>query len=145
MIRYALACPQGHAFESWFRSSGDFDAQEKGRLISCPVCGAADVTKQIMAPQVARTDLAPEASAPAMALMDEPAQQMRAMIAELHRQLATSSEDVGTKFAEEARKIHYGETDERAIHGHATGEEAQALAEEGISFLPVPSLPDERN
>ena len=156
MIRYALACEAGHAFESWFRSSDDFDAQAARGLVACPHCGSAKVLKQIMAPQVARTDLArtdparAETGSPVtqdrpVALIDPEAQALRAKIAELRAHLVANSEDVGTKFAEEARKIHYGESEQRSIRGHASAEDARALIEEGVEFLPIPSLPDERN
>lgn len=143
MIRYALACQKGHAFESWFRSSDDFDAQTLRKLVSCPVCGATEVQKQIMAPQIARTDLA-QAETP-VALLDDDQRKIRALIADIHQHLKQNSEDVGASFADEARKIHHGETEARAIHGKATGEEVRALAEEGVGFLPIPVLPDERN
>lgn len=148
MIRYALACDNGHEFDSWFRSSDDYAAQAKRGLIACPACNSPRVEKQIMAPQVARTDReeAPAPAAPGpVALIDEAAQEMRRNIAELRAHLDAHSENVGAKFAEEARKIHYGEREARTIHGQASGEDAKALIEEGIPFLPLPSLPDERN
>lgn len=146
MIRYALACDNGHDFDSWFRSSDDYAAQAKRGLIACPVCHSPRVEKQIMAPQVARTDReeAPAAPGP-VALIDEAAQEMRRKIAELRAHLDANSENVGARFAEEARKIHYGEREARTIHGRASGEDAKALIEEGIPFLPLPPLPDERN
>ncbi|MCA0422045.1 MAG: DUF1178 family protein [Proteobacteria bacterium] len=144
MIRYALACDSAHAFESWFRSSDDYEAQVARSLVSCPVCGSVQITKQVMAPQVARTDAEmPPAETPA--LMDQRATAIRRMIGDLHRYLAENSEDVGPRFADEARKIHYGESEERVIHGKTTGKEAEALVEEGISILPLPALPDERS
>ena len=145
MIRYALACEAGHGFESWFRSSEDFDAQDTRGLVSCPRCGSSRVQKQIMAPQVARTDKGDARPSGAVALVDPEAQTLRQKIAALRAELTANSEDVGTRFAEEARKIHYGESDQRSIHGRASGEDAKALLEEGVSFLPLPDLPDERN
>lgn len=148
MICYALACDAGHGFDSWFRSSDDFDMQTARGLVNCPHCGSAHVLKQIMAPRLARTDRnepAALAEATPVALVNEKAQALRAMVAEFRKQLATNSEDVGGRFAEEARKIHYGEREARTIHGQATGEEAKALAEEGVGFLPLPVLPEERN
>ena len=152
MICYALACEAGHGFESWFRSSDDFDAQAKRGLVACPVCNSVKVQKQVMAPRLARTDRAEVPEAPAIAdeaapvaLVDDKARALRALIGEFRKQLAANSEDVGSAFAEEARKIHYGESEERSIHGQATAKEAQALAEEGVGFLPLPMLPDERN
>ena len=151
MIRYALACEAGHDFESWFRSSDEFEAQDARGLVSCPVCGSARVQKQIMAPQVARTDhersAASAAPAPAgdVALINPEAQELRQKIAELRAHLIANSEDVGEKFADEARKMHYGDAEERSIYGKATGEDAKALIDEGIGILPIPGLPDERN
>lgn len=156
MIRYALACEAGHGFDSWFRSSEDFERQDARGLVMCPVCGSARVTKQIMAPQVARTDHerpdhertgagAPQAESEAAALIDPQAQEVRRKIALLRAHLLANSEDVGEKFADEARKMHYGDTEERAIYGKATGEDARALIDEGIGVLPIPGLPDERN
>lgn len=151
MIRYALACEAGHGFDSWFRSSEDFDAQDKRGLVSCPMCGSAKIAKQIMAPQVARKDrdavivAAPPETGQNVALVDPEAQALRQKIAELRAQLFANSEDVGQKFADEARKIHYGESEQRTIHGQASSDDARALIEEGIDFMPVPMLPDERN
>lgn len=144
MIRYALACDSGHDFESWFRSSDDYDAQSARGLVSCPACGSSRIAKQVMAPQVARTDAAAQDQQP-VALVDPRAEALRTMLREMHRFLAQNSEDVGQRFADEARKIHYGESDERLIHGQTTGEEAHALIEEGIPVMPLPVLPDERN
>ena len=149
MIRYALACDNGHDFESWFRSSDDFAAQDKRGLVACPYCNTSQVKKQIMAPQVARKDRADTAADPApagdVALLDNAAGDLRRKIAELRAYLDANSENVGPKFAEEARKIHYGEVEARSIHGQTSSEDAKALIEEGVTFLPLPVLPDERN
>jgi hypothetical protein len=154
MIKYALQCDKGHSFESWFPSSISFDTQAKRGLVDCPVCGSSRVEKQIMAPSVrSKGPAAPdiEIATPAaepdqpVALMGEHAQKLRAMMRELHAHVTANTEDVGAKFADEARKIHYGETEERAIRGRATAEEAEALHDEGIGFMPLPTLPEERN
>lgn len=149
MIRYALACDSGHGFDSWFRSSEDFEQQDGRGLVTCPLCGSSRVAKQIMAPQVARTDHERSAGDPApsgdVALINPEARQLRQKIAELRAQILASSEDVGEKFADEARKMHYGDAEERSIYGKATSEDAKALVDEGISVLPIPGLPDERN
>ena len=144
MIRYALACEAGHGFESWFRSSDDFDAQVARGLVACPACGSLTVAKQVMAPQVARTDK-DEAAPPLPVLVSPEEQALRQRIAELHQHLKAHSEDVGQRLAEEARKIHYGDSDARTIHGQASLDDARALVEEGVPFLPLPALPDERN
>ena len=150
MIRYALICDNGHDFESWFRSSDDFDLQRRRRLVECPVCASVQVGKQIMAPTIARTDrpagpVATHEPADPVALIDPEHEAMRRRITDLHRQLTQNSDDVGPRFAEEARRIHYGESAPRQIHGRATGEDARAMIEEGIPVLPLPPLPDERN
>lgn len=157
MIRYALLCDSAHEFDSWFPSSDSFEEQAARGLVSCPVCGSVHVERGIMAPAVARTDradampgraLAPAAGssvpAPAapVALLSEKEAALRAMIAELHRQVREHAEPVGKRFAEEALKIHHGESEERPIYGEASLEDARMLQDEGVSFLPLPRLPD---
>lgn len=132
MIRYALTCEAGHAFESWFRDSGAFEAQVKAGQVVCPHCGSAEVSKQIMAPAVAVHEAPSDA-------------ELRTLVRALHTRVKESSEDVGEDFAAEARKIHYGEADERAIHGQASLGEAKELLDEGIAVLPLPPLPEEKN
>ncbi len=155
MIRYALHCDKAHDFESWFPSAASYDDQRKRRLVTCPVCGSHRIDKALMAPQVARKDRAPEpvpapapmpAAAQAPVAMVSPAEQeLRAKIRELREHLTRNSDHVGDRFAEEARKIHYGETEHRSIFGSATPDEARELHEEGIEFHPLPVLPDDRN
>jgi hypothetical protein len=158
MIRYALVCQQGHQFESWFQDSAAYDKQAKRGLVSCPHCGSAKVEKAIMAPRLSatakkrgKTIETPEAtSAPApasapVAMISPQEQEIRAKLKELRDHLVKNADDVGAKFPEEARKMHYGETEHRSIYGVATPEEAKELSEEGIEFHPLPSLPDERN
>lgn len=141
MIRYALACEAGHAFESWFRDSDAFEKQAEAGLLSCPHCGSTRIAKQIMAPAVAMRE---EKPAP-FAMMGEKEREMRALLRAFHDHLSANAEDVGSAFAEEARKIHYGESDERAIYGVASLPEVRELSEEGIPVMPVPRLPDEAN
>jgi hypothetical protein len=148
MIKYALACEQAHEFESWFPSSEAFEAQRKRGCVTCPFCNSANVEKQIMAPSVARTDKAPEAPAPEakqVAVLSEKEREIRAALRALREHVMKNSEDVGKGFVEEARKMHYGETEERSIHGEADLAEARALLEEGIDVLPLPVVPDDRN
>ncbi len=156
MIKYALHCDKAHAFESWFPSASSYDEQRKRKLVTCPVCGSHRIDKALMAPQVARKDRVPEAPAavpapmpeapaPQVAMVSPAEQELRAKIRELREHLTKNSDHVGDKFAEEARKIHYGETEHRSIHGSATPEQAQELHEEGIEFHPLPVLPDDRN
>lgn len=144
MIRYALRCASGHGFESWFRDSAAYDDQAASGLLSCPHCGEARIEKQIMAPAVALKEDAALVAQP-IAMMGEKDREMRAKLRAFHQHLKANAEDVGGGFAEEARKIHYGESDERAIYGVATPPEAQALHDEGIAVLPLPHLPEEAN
>ena len=157
MIKYALQCDGGHGFESWFPDSAGYDRQRKRGLVDCPVCGSTKIEKQIMAPNVrlgpavAETSpadvpaAAPAPSDPAFVLASEQASKLRAMIRELHAHVTANTEDVGARFADEARKIHSGEADDRAIRGRASLEEAIELHEEGIGVLPLPPLPEDRN
>lgn len=143
MIRYALRCIAEHAFESWFRDSASYESQEKAGLLACPHCGSAEVTRQIMAPSVAIRDGGTERQP--VAMMGEKDAETRKKLRAFHAYLAANAENLGANFAQEARRIHYGEADERAIYGVATLPEAEALADEGIPVLPVPGLPDEMN
>ena len=161
MIRYALICDKSHEFESWFQSSDAFTKQAKRGFVACPACGSTKVEKALMAPRLKRTDKskgrepvptietpAPESPAPAnvpVAIMSNEEKQFRAKLKELRDHLTKNSDNVGKKFADEARKMHYGEIEHRSIYGEASPDEAQALDEEGIAFHPLPILPDERN
>ncbi len=163
MIRYALRCAGGHAFESWFASSGAYDSQRRRKLVSCPVCDSHEVEKALMAPKVARqrggkavadapevaestaqTDpaVASEAASPLMMTQER---ELRAKLKELRDHVVANADNVGGRFPEEARKMHYGETEHRAIYGRATPGEAKSLAEEGIEVMPLPVLPGDRN
>jgi hypothetical protein len=161
VIQYALACDKGHTFESWFQNSVAYDKQAKRKLIECPMCGSAKVEKAIMAPRLARKDKSTsialrEEAASALADTTTPDSSPVAMISpqehefrkklkELRDHLTANADNVGKKFPEEARKMHYGETEHRSIYGEASAEDAKELHEEGIAFHPLPVLPDERN
>jgi len=150
MIRYALVCAEGHAFESWFQNSTAYDRQARQKLVTCPICGSAKVEKQVMAPRVAgaRKRKEPAASAPdktPVAMMSPQEQELRKKLKDLREHLTKNADYVGQKFPEEARKMHYGEIDHRSIYGEASPDEAKKLHEEGIEFHPLPVLPDERN
>ncbi len=151
MIKYALACEQAHEFESWFPSSDAFETQRKRGFVTCPFCNSAKVEKQIMAPSVARTDKAPapmpaaEAAPQAVAVLSERERQLRDALRALRDHVMKNSENVGKGFVEEARKMHYGEAEERSIYGEADLAEARALLEEGIEVMPLPTIPDDRN
>lgn len=134
MIRYALACAGGHAFEAWFASSADYDEQAAQGLVECPFCASREVRKQIMAPAVTgvrRRGRETEPS-PLAALAAEAAARLRAHV-EAH------FEDVGDAFAREARAIHAGESEARGIYGRASAEEVRELVAEGAPVAPLPA------
>lgn len=134
MIRYALTCTKGHAFDSWFQSADAFDKLLTSDMVSCAVCGSHEVSKSIMAPQISTAE-AP-LSAPA-----SPAEQA---LKELRDKVEANSEDVGNNFATEARAMHDGEVPERAIYGQAKVEDAKALVEDGIPVVPLPFGPNRK-
>ena len=145
MIRYALQCDRGHAFESWFQNSSAYETQVKRKLVNCPACGSADVEKAIMAPQIvgkktpvaekppaASTDVATPGSTPL--LMSEE-RELRAKLKELRDHIVKTADNVGERFPNEARKMHYGDIEHRPIYGEASSDEARALIEEGRNHL----------
>ena len=141
MIRYNLICKNGHGFEGWFQSSAAYDEQRKLRKVRCPECNSGKVDKQIMAPNVGKKGDRPQTP-------QQPAAAGQAAALEKLKELQTfvqsNFDNVGDKFAEEARKIHYGETEERGIYGQTTDKEAKELADEGVPFakLPLPRKTD---
>lgn len=141
MIRFALICEHEHEFEGWFRSNDDFDMQKKRGFVDCPSCGSHKVQKALMAPAVS-TARKQETIALAMG---EAQKQALAQLKAMAEKVRENVDYVGDKFAEEARKIHFGESDPRGIYGEATLDEAKSLAEDGVEFMPIPSFPDERN
>jgi hypothetical protein len=156
MIRYNLRCEQGHAFESWFQSSSAYETQEKRKLVNCPSCGSAKVERAIMAPQIvskkARETAAPapaastDVTAPAStSLMMAQERELRAKLKELRDHIVKNADNVGERFPNEARKMHYGDIEHRPIYGEASPEEARSLIEEGVEVSPLPVLPDDRN
>jgi hypothetical protein len=158
MIRYTLRCDHGHAFESWFQSSTAYEAQEKRKLVSCPVCGSAKVERAIMAPQIvskkardsaasapaAATEVAANAPASTPLLMAQE-RELRAKLKELRDHIVKTADNVGERFPNEARKMHYGDIEHRPIYGEASPDEARSLIEEGVEVTPLPVLPDDRN
>ena len=136
MIKYELKCRGcDHQFEGWFADSATYDDQSAAGVIECPLCASADVGKAIMAPNIAvRRDSGPLTKA-------QIAAEVRRMMSEIRRQVEDNCEYVGGQFAAEARKIHYGETDERGIYGEATADEVEELEDEGIDILPIPWAP----
>ncbi|MGI6855436.1 DUF1178 family protein [Mesorhizobium sp. 1B3] len=141
MIRFSLICDQAHEFEAWFRNNDDFDKQARRGLVECPHCGSGKVEKALMAPAVS-TSRKKEKIALAMG---EAQKQAVAQLKALSEKLRENADYVGDKFAEEARKIHFGETDARGIYGEATAEDVRGLVEDGVDFMPIPVFPDDRN
>jgi hypothetical protein len=159
MIHYNLRCERGHAFESWFQSSAAYESQEKRKLVNCPACGSAKVERAIMAPQIVSNkkardkaepvsavpaDAAATASTPTPLLMAQE-RELRAKLKELRDHIVKNADNVGERFPNEARKMHYGDIEHRPIYGEASPDEARALIEEGVEVSPLPVLPDDRN
>jgi hypothetical protein len=137
VIIFDLKCAsQGHVFEGWFGSSADYEEQQERGLVSCPICGSPEVVKAIMAPAVAAKGN--QGSAELFSGDAASVKRMLAALAAEQRRLLASSEHVGDRFADEARAIHLGEADARAIHGQATRAQAESLIEEGIPVAPLP-------
>jgi hypothetical protein len=129
MIRFSLRCAVGHEFEGWFRNGEGYEAQQKAGEIACPECGDTGVEKALMAPRIGRSRDAGPPMSPA---------QLRTALVELRRQVESHCDYVGPQFAEEARRIHYGESDPRGIYGEATEAESRELADEGVKFGRIP-------
>jgi hypothetical protein len=138
MIIFDLRCAEsGHVFEAWFGSSDDYADQQGRGLVSCPICGAAQVEKAPMAPAVPKKGGADQS--PGLFSGDpETVKQMMGALAAMQKEIIAKSNWVGDRFASEARAIHLGEADARAIHGRATREDAESLAEDGIPVAPLP-------
>jgi hypothetical protein len=160
MIRYSLRCERGHGFESWFQSSSAYEQQEKRKLVNCPSCGSAKVERAIMAPQIVSKkgrDIAAPTPAPTPAPVTEAAapastpllmaqeRELRAKLKELRDHIVKNADNVGERFPNEARKMHYGDIEHRPIYGEASPEEARSLIDEGVEVSPLPVLPDDRN
>jgi hypothetical protein len=165
MIRYSLVCDNQHDFDIWFQNSADYDKQRKRSLVTCPACGSEKVEKTLMAPSLGRgakkgarargpETPPPEAPTPQaassenktpVAMVSPQEHEFRAKLKELRDHLTKNAENVGGKFPDEARKMHYGEKEHRSIYGEASPKDAKEMLEEGIEFHPLPVLPDEHN
>jgi hypothetical protein len=154
MIHYQLRCSAEHGFDGWFRDSAAFDDQAKRGLLSCPACGGTDIARALMAPAVGRGHAAPaqvavalENAAETAPAVPQPAvggalpDQVRAALQRLRSEVEKRCENVGDRFAEEARLIHSGDSPARGIYGEATPEQAESLAEDGIDVARIPWLP----
>jgi hypothetical protein len=166
MIRYSLQCERRHEFDIWFQNSADYDKQLKRGLVTCPACGSGKVEKALMAPSLGAGTKkrgrrnapveapTPDTSAPApvaeesktpVAIMSPQEREFRSKLKELRDHLTKNADNVGGKFPEVARKMHYGEIEHRSIYGEASPKDAKELADEGVEFHPLPILPEERN
>jgi len=142
MIRFSLVCENDHEFDGWFSNSQDFEKQLKRGLVTCPSCASPKVSKSLMAPSVS-TSRVKETMAVTKA--DTARRQLMGEMKKLRDKIVESSEDVGVRFPEEARKIHYGESEERGIYGEASRDDVESLLDEGIEIAPLPVLPDDVN
>jgi hypothetical protein len=133
-----LQCSHRHGFEGWFGSEDDFQDQLGRGLVECPFCGDTGVAKLPSAPRLNLGAQQPAEAKPAQDVVAMPEAAMQAAWLKMVRHVMATTEDVGERFAEEARKIHYGETEERGIRGQASPEETEALLDEGIGVLPLP-------
>ena len=145
MIRYSLACEAGHEFDSWFRSSADYDGQLAKALVACPACGSTAIEKRIMAPALARTDKGPAREETPVAMMSPEQKEFRQKLRELREHVTKNADYVGEQFPELARQMHHEEVDKRSIYGEAKPAEVRSLLEEGVEVQPLPILPEERN
>ena len=146
MIKYSLICEKEHEFEAWFGSGDDYDKQRKRGFVECPMCGSNKIDKALMAPRVSGTKKSGDASVP-MAQMPMPpvSKEFVDQLRKFKKHVEANAENVGDKFPEEARKIHYGEAEARGIYGKASLEDAANLAEEGVNVMPIRYLPEEKN
>lgn len=144
MIAYDLCCEKDHRFEAWFKDAASFERQAKRKLLSCSVCGSAKVKKALTAPAISgtRSQNRGDAKGGAKGYANHPdaqeAAELLRQLSELRRHIEANADDVGDAFAEEARKIHYGEAKQRNIYGQASDEDAASLSEEGVEFARIP-------
>lgn len=135
MILFDLKCARNHIFEAWFPNSAAYEKQAKAGAVACPSCGSRKVEKAPMAPRIGK---AAKASVPAITAEHA---EIRQQLTELRAKIEANCDYVGDRFAEEARRIHYGETDRRDIYGETSDDEAKELNDEGVQFARVPWLP----
>ena len=141
MIQYSLHCENGHQFDVWFKSAAAYDEQHQRGIVFCPVCDSHNVDKALMAPAVSRAN----SEKVALSIGHPEHAKIREAMKALRDKVTSVADYVGEKFAEEARKIHFGEVDPRGIYGEASREEVAVLDEAGVDFMPLPGVPDEHN
>ena len=141
MIHYSLVCDKSHKFDGWFASAAAYDGQKARGLVTCPICLTTSVEKALMAPSVSRGG----SEKVSLSIGHPQHTQLRDAMLALRNKVTSEADYVGDKFAEEARKIHFKEVDQRGIYGEATREEVAALVDEGVDFMPLPNIPEEHN
>lgn len=141
MISFNLICKNDHEFEGWFPNSAGFEEQHGKKRIECPVCGSRKVERALSAPNISTGE---SRDASRREKMLKAAEEKKVMMAKMRSFVKDNCDYVGSNFAEEARKIHYGETDERGIYGESTIDEAKELAEEGIPVAPIPWMEENK-
>ncbi len=142
MIVYQLHCSNGHEFEAWFRDSSTYDEQVKGGDVDCPHCGDISVSKSVMSPNISSSrskSVQPQEHGDAEVRAHEVAEKILEAVTAIRNHVEENCDNVGASFAEEAKRIHYGEAEQRGIMGTATEEEASELDEEGVEFYRLPS------
>ena len=141
MIHYALVCENAHKFEAWFRNAEAYEDQHARGIVTCPVCSSVSVDKALMAPSVSRSG----SEKVSLSIGHPEHVQIREAMRALRQKVVSEADDVGDKFAEEARKIHFKDVEARGIYGEATRDEVASLIEDGVDFMPLPNLPEEHN
>lgn len=141
MIHYSLVCDKSHKFDGWFANAAAYDGQKERGLITCPICLTSAVDKAMMAPSVSRAS----SDKVSLSIGHPQHHQLREAMQALRHKVTSEADYVGDRFAEEARKIHFKEVDQRGIYGEATREEVTALVEDGVDFMPLPSVKEEHN
>jgi hypothetical protein len=141
VISYSLVCDNSHKFDAWFRSADAYDEQAGRGIVTCPICNSVKVGKALMAPALGRMNSDKVSLSSGHPQQSEIRELMRAM----RRKVVNEADYVGDRFAEEARRIHFKEADQRGIYGEATHDEVAELLEDGVDFLPLPNLPEEAN
>jgi hypothetical protein len=145
MIKYALACAEGHGFDSWFPDSAAYEKQRKRGFVVCPECGSTCVDKAIMAPAVVGGERSTAVETGPEIVVDEKRRRTREFFLQMRREIEANTDDVGARFPQVARAIHLGDEPERGIRGRASLADAKSLLEDGIGVLPLPTLADELN
>ena len=141
MIHYSLVCDKSHKFDGWFSNAAAYESQKTRGLVTCPICLTNAVDKALMAPAIGRAG----SERVSLSIGHPQHAQLREAMVALRNKVTSEADYVGDKFAEEARKIHFKEVDKRGIYGEASREEVAALVEDGVDFMPLPSIPEEHN